>query len=201
MREIAHGGRIRTGQLLPRVGREETDVGQKRTSDGSEARADEPSRCFRNVNSPKSAATALPATTKKRTKTISCRCRPLLRLRARSAALTPHFTASRVNESKSCMTPLGQTTTRGHVYIAFILAVDEIQVYPCRLLPHRARQDLCPEKVSDYIRLRETLSVRPIFGPSYCSHTATTTATKAATTIKAFLSSRPGWLASVPERE
>lgn len=58
-----------------------------------------------------------------------------------------------------------------------------------------------PEKVSDYIRGDdETLSVRPIFGPSYCSHTATTTATKAATTIKAFLSSRPGWLASVPER-
>ena len=44
-------------------------------------------------------------------------------------------------------------------------------------------QDLCPEKVSDYIRVEETLSVRPIFGPSYCSHTTTTT------TIKAFLSS------------
>ena len=134
MREIAHGGRIRTGQLLPRVGREETDVGQKRTSDGSEARADEPSRCFRNVNSPKSAATVGAATTKKRTKTISCRCRALLRRRTRSTALTPHFTASRVNESKSCMTPLGQATTRAtSTSRSSWLSMKSKYVYPCRL--------------------------------------------------------------------
>ena len=101
------------------------------------------------------------------------------------------------------MTPLGQATTRAtstsrSSWLSMkskYIRVDS----PLPSLPG-ARRDLCPEKVSDYIRLRETLSVRPIFGPSYCSHTATTTATKAATTIKAFLSSRPGWLASVPER-